>query len=235
VESIGLSTTSTRRRWGGSRILPIVFVVLAACTTSGGGTTSVPGTIATTTTSTIDRASSTTIAATTTTAPVDPALVVSESLAASSANYRFTSVVLVGEQTLTTITGAVDGSSVAAEVVTGSGEVSYIRTPDGEWVTGPDGEWVELEGEPPVAPPLGALVDAGNLVLESGDGTRGVFTGTLGSAAGEAQGLGFSLTVESGLVTEVRYQVDTGGEMAQVITTLTDFGGAGTVTAPDGV
>jgi hypothetical protein len=233
VESIGLSTALTRRRWGGSKILPIVFVVLAACTTSGGGTTSVPGTIAATT-STIDRASSTTIAATTTTAAVDPGLVVSESLAASSANYRFTSVVLVGEQTLTTITGAVDGNSVAADVVTGSGEVSYIRTPEGEWVTGPDGEWVELEGEPPVAPPLGALVDAGNLVLESGDGTRGVFTGTLGPAAGEAQGLGFSLTVESGLVTEVRYQVDTGGETAQVITTLTDFGGAGSVTAPDG-
>ena len=213
---------------------------MAACTTSAGETTSVPDTATTptaaaTTTTTTDRAASTTIAATTTTAPVDPDLVVSESLAASSANYRFTSVVLVGEQTLTTISGAVDGGSVAADVVTGSGEVSYVRTPDGEWVTGPDGEWVELEGEPPVAPPLGALVDAGNLVLESGDGTRGVFTGTLGPAAGEAQGLGFSLTVESGLVTEVRYQVDTGGEMAQVITTLSDFGGAGTVTAPDGV
>ncbi|HEX5695873.1 MAG TPA: hypothetical protein VFZ15_05775 [Acidimicrobiia bacterium] len=234
MESIGLSTASTRR-WGGSRILPIVFVVMAACTTSAGETTKVPDTTTTTSTTTTDQAASTTIAATTTTAPVDPDLVVSESLAASSANYRFTSVVLVGEQTLTTISGAVDGGSVAADVVTGSGEVSYVRTPDGEWVTGPDGEWVELEGEPPVAPPLGALVDAGNLVLESGDGTRGVFTGTLGPAAGEAQGLGFSLTVESGLVTEVRYQVDTGGEMAQVITTLSDFGGAGTVTAPDGV
>jgi hypothetical protein len=160
---------------------------------------------------------------------------VTESLATSSSNYRFTSVVLVGEQTLTTISGIVDANSVAAEIATGSTEVSYIRTPDGEWVTTADGEWVALEGEPPVAPPLAALVDAGDLVLASGDGTQGVFTGVLGPAAGPAQGIPFSLTVENGFVSEIRYQVDTGGEMAQVITTLSDIGAAGTISPPEGV
>ena len=58
-------------------------------------------------------------------------------------------MVLVGEQILTTISGVVDGNSVAAEIGTGSGEVSYVRTPEGEWVTGADGEWVEPDGEPP--------------------------------------------------------------------------------------
>jgi hypothetical protein len=187
------------------------------------------------TTTTSPGVTSSTTTETTTTTPIDPAVAVSEGLAASGANYRFASMVLVGEQTLTTISGIVDGTSVAADIGTGSGEVSYIRTPEGEWVTGSDGEWVELEGEPPVAPPLGSLVDVDNLVLESGDGTRGVFTGTLGPAAGAARGLAFSLIVENGFVTEVRYQVDTGGEMAQVITTLSDIGDAGKVNPPEGV
>jgi hypothetical protein len=187
-----------------------------------------------TTTSTTVAVTSTTPAETTTTVPVDPVAVVSESLSASSSNYRFTSVVLVGEQTLTSISGIVDGNSVAAEIATGATEVSYIRTPGGEWVTTADGEWVALEGEPPVAPPLAALVDAGDLVLESGDATQGVFTGVLGAAAGPAQGIPFSLTVESGVVSEIRYQVDTGGELAQVITTLSDIGAAGTVSPPEG-
>ncbi|MGH8914956.1 MAG: hypothetical protein ACRDZM_10630 [Acidimicrobiia bacterium] len=210
------------------------MALVSACATDAGAgtTTSIPG-IAASTTSTTVAATSTTAAPTT--APIDPAALVAESLTASSANYRFTSVVLVGEQTLTTITGNVDGNAVAAEIATGSSEVSYVRTADGEWVTGPDGDWVELEGEPPVQPPLAGLVDAGDLVLESGDGSQGVFTGTLGAAAGPAQGIPFSLTLENGLVSEIRYQVDTGGEMAQVITTLTEIGAAGGVTAPDGV
>jgi hypothetical protein len=62
-----------------------------------------------------------------------------------------------------------------------------------------------------------------------------VFTGLLGPAAGPAQGIPFSLTVEGGVVSEVRYQVDTGGEIAQVITTLSDIGAAGTVSKPEGV
>jgi hypothetical protein len=190
-------------------------------------------------TSSTSSTTSTTVAATTTTSEVtttvNPVVTVGESLAASSANYRFTSLILVGEQTLTTIEGVVDGNSVAAAIGTGTGEVSYIRTADGEWVTGADGEWVALEGEPPVTPPLGALVDAGDLALVSGNGTTGVFTGVLGPAAGTAQGLPFTLTVEAGLVTEIRYEVDTGGELAQVITTLSEIGSAGSVTAPEGI
>lgn len=226
-----------RLRRGGARLgfLPALLLVVAGCT---GDADPVPTSAAVTATTT--STTSTTVAATTTTpevttTTVDPVVTVGESLAASSANYRFTSLILVGEQTLTTIEGVVDGSSVAAAIGTGSGEVSYIRTPDGEWVTGADGEWVALEGEPPVAPPLGALVDAGDLALVSGNGTTGVFTGVLGPAAGDAQGLAFTLTVEEGLVTEIRYEVDTGGELAQVITTLTEIGSAGSVTAPEGV
>ncbi len=220
----------------GTRALAALFALIAACASNTGvdSTTTTALVESTITTATV-AATTTTTAETTTTVPIDPVAVVSESLATSSSNYRFTSVVLVGEQTLTTISGSVDGNSVAAEIATGSTEVSYVRTPDGEWVTTADGEWVALEGEPPVAPPLAALVDAGDLVLESGDGTQGVFTGLLGPAAGPAQGIPFSLTIENGVVTEIRYQVDTGGELAQVITTLSDIGAAGTVSPPESV
>lgn len=233
----GSDRESHARRGGSkSRFLPAIVVIVVGCATNTGvePTTTVVA-IESTTTSTIIAATSTTSAETTTTAPIDAAAVVAASLAASSANYRFTSVVLVGEQILTTISGVVDGNSVAADIGTGSGEVSYVRTPEGEWITGTDGKWVELDGEPPAAPPLGALVDAGGLVVESGDGSTGIFTGMLGPAAGAAQGLAFTLTVEGGLVTEIRYEADTGGEMAQVITTLGDIGSAGTVSAPDGL
>lgn len=235
---IGSTPDQVRPRRGGARpgFLPVLLLVVAGCT---GEADSVPAT-ASVTSSTTSTTSTTVVATTTvveatTTVLVDPMATVSESLAASAANYRFASLILVGEQTLTTIEGVVDGNSVAAAIGTGSGEVSYIRTPDGEWVTGSDGEWVALEGEPPVAPPLAALVDAGDLALVSGNGTTGVFTGVLGPAAGAAQGLPFTLTVEAGLVTEIRYEVDTGGELAQVITTLTEIGSAGSVSAPEGI
>jgi hypothetical protein len=165
---------------------------------------------------------------------VDPVATVSAALTASGANYRFTSIVLVGEQTLTSIDGVVDGTAVAARIETGASELSYVRTAEGEWVTEADGEWVILEGEPPVAAPLGALADAEQLTLESGDAVQGVFTGVLGPAAGPAQGVPFSLTIENGVVSEIRYEVDTGGEIAQVITTFSEIGAAGTVTRPEG-
>lgn len=209
---------------------------MACASNTGVESTTTIDVVPSTTTSTTVATASTTSAVATTTVPVDPVAAVAESIEASSSNYRFTSLVLVGEETLTTISGIVDGSSVAAEIITGSTEVSYVRTSDGEWVTGDGGEWVELEGEPPVAPPLAALADAGDLVLESGDGARGVFTGMLGAAAGPAQGIPFSLTVENGVVTEIRYQVDTGGgELAQVITTFSDIGAAGIVSPPEDV
>jgi hypothetical protein len=154
-------------------------------------------------------------------------------VAASGANYRFASVVMVGEEPVTTINGVVDAGSVAAEIVTGSESLSYVRTAEGEWVTGADGAWVPLEGEPaPVSPPLSALSDATDLVLASGNATDGVFTGVLGPAAGPAQGIPFSVTTKAGLVSEIRYQVESTAGPAVVTTTLTEIGAAGTVTAP---
>jgi hypothetical protein len=190
--------------------------------------------LATTTTTTLATTSPPT-QPTTTTQPVDAPSVVGQSVAATSGNYRFSSVVLVGEQALTTINGIVDAGSVAADIVTGEGAVSYVRTAAGEWVTGPDGAWVPMEGElAPVTPPLSALSDATDLRLESGTGTDGVFTGILGPAAGPAQGIPFTLTTGAGLVSEIRYQVESSAGPAQVTTTFTEVGVAGAVIPPPG-
>jgi hypothetical protein len=174
---------------------------------------------------------------TTTTGPaVDAAAVLAESVAASSANYRFSSIVSVGEQTVTDISGIVDGGSVSAQITTGDRSISYIRTPAGEWVAEADGAWVPLEGEaPPAAPPLAALADSTDVSLQSGDGVSGVLSGILGPAAGPAQGLPFTLTVSNGLVSGISYQVETQAGPAIVTTTLSDIGQAGAVAPPPAV
>jgi hypothetical protein len=172
----------------------------------------------------------------TTTPPVDAVSVVTNSIAASGANYRFSSVVSLGEETITNINGIVDAGSVSAEIVTGGRSVSYIRTPAGEWVTNPDGAWVPLEGEPaPATPPLAALSDSTDLRLETGDTNSGVFSGRLGPAAGPAQGLPFSLTIQGGLVSQISYLVEVQAGQASVTTTLADIGSAGAVAPPPGV
>ncbi|HSJ84900.1 MAG TPA: hypothetical protein VLA91_13915 [Acidimicrobiia bacterium] len=142
------------RRGGAKRFLPVVLVLAGGCTSAAGEQTTAPETGAATIGPTTTEATTTRpteFAATT--AAVDPAVVVGESLSASGSNYRFSSVVLVGEETLTSITGVVDGTSVGAEITTGTGVVSYVRTPAGEWVTEADGTWALLEGEAPVSAP----------------------------------------------------------------------------------
>ena len=153
-------------------------------------------------------------------------------LAATSANYRFESVVAVGDQTITTITGVVDGESVAATISAGTSDVSYVRTPDGEWVTGPDDEWGVLEGEAPAGAPLAGLTDAGDFALESSDAGLQTILATLGTAAGPVAGTRVTITLTNGQVTQIRYQAQSGSELADVTTTITDIGAAGTVEAP---
>ena len=222
-------------RGGAKRFLPALLVLAVGCTSASGEPTNTPDSGAATIGTTTNEATTTRPSeAATTTAAVDPAVVVVESLNASGSNYRFSSVVLIGEETLTSITGVVDGTSVGAEITTGTGVVSYVRTPEGEWVTDADGSWSSMEGDAPVSPPLAILADSSDLALETGDEVRGVFTGRLGPAAGPAQGVPFSLTIENGLVTEIRYQVESSAGPAQVITTLTEIGAAGTVSAPEG-
>ncbi len=189
-----------------------------------------------TTTSLAPPTSSTTVAtipASATTAPaIDVAAVFAGALAATSPNYAFQSLVTVGEQTVTTIQGVVDGESVAASIMAGTSQVDYVRTPEGEWVTGPDDEWSVLEGEAPAGAPLSGLADVTDLALEAAGNELFVVLATLGPAAGPAAGTRVAITVSGGLVTEIRYQAQSGADTAEVTTTVTNIGTAGTVAAP---
>ncbi len=206
------------------------MVVMAGCSDGAVTDSSAATTIGPTTTTNL--AVSSTAAVAPTTQPVDVAAVFQEALAASSVNYRFESVVSVGDTQVTTIQGVVDGESVAAEIAAGSSAVSYIRTPEGEWVTGPDEEWSVLEGEAPVGPPLIGLSDATELTLDAtGENSRTVLA-TLGPAAGPAAGARVSILIVGGLINQISYQAPWGADTASVVTSVSDVGAAGAVSPP---
>lgn len=212
------------------RVLPVLLVLAGACSPG-----SEPGSATTTlnapTTTRVVTTTSTKGPATTTT--IDGAVVLGMSLEATSPNYRFESLFEVEGKTLTTISGVVDGTAVAADITSGSSRVSYVHTDEGEWITDADGTWIVLEGDPPVAPPLAALADPSSLAIESGDGTNGSMTGVLGPAAGSAKGIDFTVELVDGVVSKIVYEADIGGETAVVTTNITDVGQAGGVSPPD--
>ncbi|MEX2651484.1 MAG: hypothetical protein WD473_03425 [Acidimicrobiia bacterium] len=205
---------------------PLMALVVACSATGAAVTTTNPTPPSTSTTTT------TTTAPTSTTQAIDVGAVFAEALAATSPNYRFQSVVTVADQTVTTIQGVVDGESVAASITAGTSEVAYVRTPEGEWVTGPDDEWSVLEGEAPAGAPLSGLTDVTELTLESAVGESMVIVATLGPAAGPAAGTRAAITMTGGLVTEIRYQAQFGADIAEVVTIVTEAGSAGVVEAP---
>jgi hypothetical protein len=207
-------------------------LALAACTGNGATETTLPSSTSAPTTASTSVATPTTVAGTTT-APIDVHAIFEQALASTSANYRFQSEVSVGDTPVTTIQGVVDGESVAADVTAGTSQISYIRTPNGEWVTGPDEEWSVLEGEAPVGPPLNGLSDVTGLEQESTEGNSRVLLATLGPAAGPAAGARVTMVLVGGLISEIRYQAPSGSDTATVITTVTDVGTAGTVAAPE--
>jgi hypothetical protein len=203
------------------------MALVVACSTTGAVVTTTS--LAPTTSST---AAPSTLASTSSTQAIDASAVFAEALAATSPNYRFQSVVTVADQTVTTIEGVVDGESVSASISAGTSEVAYVRTPEGEWVTGADDEWSVLEGEAPAGAPLSGLTDVTEITLESATSESLVIAATLGPAAGPAAGTRAAITMTGGLVTEIRYQAQSGADIAEVITTVTEAGSAGVVEAP---
>lgn len=217
------------------RILPFLLIlglVLSACAADTQGGESTPPTSGPTTTIAVDESTTSAPVTSTTTAPIDVSAALSDALAASSENYRFVSTVTVDETAVTTIAGVVDASSVQADITTADTTLSYIRTADGEWTRETDGDWVQLEGAPPVEQPLAPLHEPQEVVLVEDNGETLFVSGRLGEAAGAAVGVGFTATITDGLVTEIAYQAESGGQTATVTTQLSDIGSAGTVEAP---
>lgn len=219
------------RRWL-SHLLPLLLLIVAACSGESAGSstsdavTSQPVTPATTT-------PAPTTAPEQTTTTLGPADMFNNGLTASIANYRFESTVAAGDQVITSISGVVDSDAISADISAGDRVVSYVRTGEGEWLTDSEGDWVAVEGEPPVAPPLGLLTDATSFEEVSVDQGTVVLTGTLGPAAGAAGGIPFTVTIVDGLISQIQYQAETGGETAVVTTTFTEIGTAGGITPPE--
>jgi hypothetical protein len=214
------------------RILPflLVLTLTAACAAAEGGTsTSEAEPVASSSPATTGRPT-TTVAGTTTT--IDAADTFTRSLDATKTNYRFVSTVSVAESPVTTISGVVDAGAVSATIASGTGEVSYVKTGDGEWITDADGNWVVLEGEAPVNPPLDYLADSESLEVVSNDSSGLVLSGVLGPSAGTIAGVPFQVTILDGVLSTITYEGITGGEVAVVTTSLSDVGVAGTVTPP---
>jgi len=215
------------------RILPFLLVLmLSACGTDAGGSSTTSPTTSVPTTTTGDESTTSAPVTSTTAAPIDAASALSDALVATGDNYRFVSTITVDETVVTTIVGVVDGSSVQADITTGETTLSYIRTGEGEWTRETDDDWVQLEGAPPVEQPLTPLNGPQEVELVEDNGESLFVTGRLGEAAGSAAGVGFSATIAEGLVTEIAYQAETGGQTATVTTQLSDIGSAGSVEAP---
>lgn len=217
------------------RVLPFLLcLTLAACGSAEGG----QGTSPTTTSTTVPPTNATAAPSTTsppspsTTQPVDAATALVDALAATEQNYRFVSSVSVDETVVTTIEGMVDGASVQATIATGDSNLSYVRTGEGEWTREPDGEWVRLEGDTPVEQPLAPLREPQEVELVDRSAETLSVRGRLGPGAGNAAGVEFTATITDGLVTEIAYQAENGGQTATVSTRLSEIGSAGSVEAP---
>jgi hypothetical protein len=160
---------------------------------------------------------------------------VRDALAAAGSSYRFTSVVVIGDQVNTTITGVVDGTSFSSTIVTADATVDYIKTDEGEWVRGDDQQWVVLDEPSPVSDPLAPLRDPIGAEVVRADGSILEIVATypgsiLGSEAAEAP---VTLVIDGGLVRAIRYDVMVGGSPTRVDTELSDFGTVEPITAPE--
>jgi hypothetical protein len=79
---------------------------------------------------------------------------------------------------------------------------------------------------------LAALEDADAVSASRLDAEHIEIAGTLGAGAGDNVGLGFFAVISDGKIVEIRYETTTSGHTTSVLTSLADFGSAGTVSPP---
>jgi hypothetical protein len=203
------------------------LVVIAACGLGQPAATSPPATSPGEAVVTTDRP-----APISTTTASDPRELVARAVAATAPNYRFASTMVAEGVEVTSITGTVDGPSMAATIKTGTSAIEYVITPEGEWATGEEGDLVPIEGEPPAVAPLAALMELQEVVVASMAGDQVTVNAILGPSAGPAAGLQVAITIAGEVISRIEYQAEVAGVLAEVVTVLTDVGSAGTVSPP---
>ena len=209
----------TRRATGGWWRSPLVgtaivvsMLALTSCGDDDAATTAAPATAVTTTT----------ISGTSPTAPITPTM--SDAIAAVGTRYRFTAVVSVGGVVANHVEGAVFDGTGQYLVTSGASTVEYVVGPTGQWARTGEGPWAVLGGPAPVADPLSPLNRATAVTVVSSEGNDAVL-----DAVYPASELGFSgttgditvtITIQDGVLVELRYTAPVGADEALVVTTI---------------
>ena len=168
------------------------------------------------------------------TASIDPAKALSEALAAYDAGYEFSGTATVNDQEASVVSGRwIEGASQLT-IRSGSGEVEYLITSDGQWARLPDGEWGALDGPPPTDNPLALLSKPESLEVVDSDANtvriRGVFTAAALGLSGEPIDVLFTIT--NGTLTEASYTVDADGAIGTSVTTFSNPTDTTPITVP---
>jgi hypothetical protein len=156
-------------------------------------------------------------------------------LSATGSRYAFRSTVVIGDVTVTVITGTTYDGAVRASIESGNATVEYLRTADGAWTVGPEGDWIPVDGTVSVSDPLGALAEP--LLVEvlerSEDQTilRAVYEGdALGLSDPSETDVIISMT--GNVFVSLSYQTLLGGQRATVTTEIRDVDLIEPITSP---
>ncbi len=238
VTPVAMTTATMTSASRGSRWRPLgaaiaLSLVVAACSSSTDGaassTTAAPVASSTATTSTTAPNAPTPAPPT-----LDPATVLAEALAAYAGGYEFSGTATVNEQEASIVSGRwIDGASQLL-IRSGSGEVEYLITPEGQWARLPEGEWEELEGPPPTDNPLAALGTPTSLeVLSAAENTvrlRGVYSAEALGLTGDP--IEVQLVVTDGSLVEASYTVNVDGNSGTSVTTFSNPTDTTPITVP---
>ncbi len=164
----------------------------------------------------------------------DPATVLFEALAAYADGYEFTGTATVNDQEASVVSGRWIGGASQLLIRSGSGEVEYLITAEGQWARLPDGNWEPLEGTPPTDNPLAVLSAPDSLEIVSSDANtvrlRGVFAAeTLGLTGVPIE---VQLVVTNGTLVEASYTVDGDGAIGTSVTTFSKPSDTTPITVP---
>lgn len=219
--------------FGATRTL-VLAVLLAACGGSGSGVTPTPSPDGPATPGTASDG----VAPTTSTATMDDAALalLRKAVDAVGDAYRFVSVVVVDDQVVIRVEGAISGESALYLVTAEETSLEYLVTAERRWVREPEGEWLPLDQPAPVRRPLAALEEPLAAKIVSQNTTERVILSTYDGAAlgfaGEGQ-VEVTLTVRGDRLDTIRYSVLLEDDEAVVTTTIDADADVGELVPPD--
>ena len=226
--------------WGGlaSRALPIALLV-AGCSLGSSELSVTPVTVP-------SRPAAPTIDGGSTSGPetsggvafVDGRDRLDDALDATGGEYRYETIVTIGDAVTMQVSGSVSGIIRIATITTGGSVTEYVTTDGGEWISGPtDADMLDhalLAGHPPLEALIGpqwvgpdpGIDDEDDVVLSavySGDSV-----GIPDVATVEVQ-----VTIRDGVVHQVEYEIPAGEATADVVTVISGFGDAAAITGAE--